>query len=263
LSQVDPKGATERMVLVDVTPLTLGIEIAGGLMSPVVARNSPIPCSQVAYYTTVENNQTEVKIRIFQGERSLTSECRLLGTFVLTGIPPCARGLPKVRVTFRLDADGILQVEAFEELNQLKQQVVIEADAGRLTDEEIKQIVQDANRHFGQDQERLKLIEARRKLGEEIEDLCRLVDDVEGDEMANSKLEAIGFLLQLKGRLRVIGKLEELEHLAKIVTEEATARVNRLFHRELPPTSAPTSSELGGIDEDEINQYLLNLEVIG
>ena len=87
-----------------------------------------------------ENNQTEVKIRIFQGERNLTSECRLLGTFSLGNIPTCIRGIPKIKVTFRIDADGILQVSAYEEIGQIKQTVTISADSGRLSEDEINQL---------------------------------------------------------------------------------------------------------------------------
>lgn len=163
-----------KMVLIDVTPLSLGIETTGGLMSIIVPRNSSIPCSESSYFTTIDNYQTEVEIKVYQGERTLTSDCKLIGIFSLNNIPPALRGIPKIKVTFRIDANGILNVSAVDEVSNTFQTVTFESDSGRLSEDEVNKIIKEAETHKTDDVRKTELIEKRKKIRDMLEDLDRV-----------------------------------------------------------------------------------------
>lgn len=148
------------IVLLDVTPLSLGVETLGGVFDVVIPRNTTIPTRKSKIYTTAEDNQTSVMIKVYQGERPIASENRLLGQFELTGIPPAPRGVPQIEVTFDLDADGILHVKAVDKGTNKEASIKIHARTG-LTDEEIKRMVKEAEAHAEEDRKRKELIDLR------------------------------------------------------------------------------------------------------
>lgn len=161
LSKSDASGTTKDLLLVDVIPLSLGIETTGGLMATIIPRNSTIPCEKSSMFSTVEDNQSSVLVQVYEGERKFTKDNHLLGTFELKGIPKAIRGVPKIEVTFKMDANGILNVTAFEQESQATQTVTITKESGRLTEEEIQKMIEDADKYRGADELKKEVVEYR------------------------------------------------------------------------------------------------------
>jgi len=151
------------VLLLDVTPLSLGIETLGGVMSKLIERNTTIPTKKAEVFSTAEDNQTTVEIHVLQGERKMATDNKTIGKFQLTGIPPGPRGMPQVEVTFDIDANGILHVSAKDRATNKEQKIRIEASSG-LTDAEIERMVKDAEAHAGEDEERREKVESRNQL---------------------------------------------------------------------------------------------------
>jgi molecular chaperone DnaK len=153
-------GEVKDVLLLDVTPLSLGIETLGGVFTRIIDRNTTIPTKKSQVFSTAEDSQSAVTIRVFQGEREMASANKLLGQFDLVGIPPAPRGVPQIEVTFDIDANGIVNVSAKDKATNKEQQIRIQASGG-LSDTEIEKMVKEAAEHAEEDKQRKAVIEAR------------------------------------------------------------------------------------------------------
>ncbi|GMM39437.1 hypothetical protein FOG51_03845 [Hanseniaspora uvarum] len=155
-------GEVTDVLLLDVTPLSLGIETMGGVFTRLIPRNTTLPCNKSQVFSTAANGQTSVDIRVFQGERELVKDNKLIGNFTLNGIPPAAKGVPKIEVTFDIDADGIINVSAKDQTSNKDASITVAGSSG-LTDAEIEQMINDAEKFKESDAQRKKIIETANK----------------------------------------------------------------------------------------------------
>ena len=156
-------GEVKDVLLIDVTPLSLGIETLGGVMTVLIPRNTPIPTKKCEMFTTAVDNQTTVEIAVYQGERSIARENKLLGSFRLTDIPPAPRGVPQIEVCFDIDADGILHVTATDKATGRAQSITVTPSSG-LTKEDIEKLIEEAKKHEEEDKKFKETIELRNQL---------------------------------------------------------------------------------------------------
>jgi molecular chaperone DnaK len=224
-------GEVQDILLLDVTPLSLGIETLGGVMTKLVERNTTIPAERKQVFSTADDNQTAVTVRVFQGEREMASDNRLLGQFNLEGIPPAPRGVPQIEVKFDIDANGILNVSAKDLGTGTEQTVRIEQSSG-LSETEINNMRKDAESHAEEDKKKRSLVEARNEAESRAYQLEKLIKQ-QGDKLKDSDKQALEAAIAKvreaakgddPGRIKsAIGELEAASHAMSEALYKAAA----------------------------------------
>jgi len=182
-------GDVKDLLLLDVTPLSLGVETLGGVMTKLIERNTTIPTKKTEVFSTAADGQTSVEIKVLQGEREMAADNKLLGVFSLIGIPPAPRGMPQVEVGFDIDANGILNVSAKDRGTGKEQKITITSSSG-LDKNEVEKLVKDAQAHGAEDKKRREAVEAKNQLDSLIYSTEKLVEE-SGEKVPASEKEAV------------------------------------------------------------------------
>merc|ERR1712066_810430 len=193
-------GSVSDVLLLDVTPLSLGIETLGGVVHKIISRNTTIPTKKSQVYSTAADGQTQVEIKVYQGERDMAADNKLLGNFILAGIPPMPKGQPQIEVTFDIDANGIVNVGAKDKGTGKEQNVIIQSSGG-LSNDQIENMVNEAEQHKEQDEAKRDLIEERNRVESQIHDTDKQLENFK-DQLEQSKVDEIkGKMEELRGAL--------------------------------------------------------------
>ena len=235
-------GEVENVVLVDVTPLSLGIETLGGVMTPLIQRNSRIPTKESQIFTTAADSQTSVEVHVLQGERPMARDNRTLGKFHLVGIPPAPRGVPQIEVTFDIDANGILNVSATDKATSKQQNITITASSG-LTKDEIDRMVKDAQANAAEDTKRKEEIEVRNQTDSLVYSTERTLGE-HGSKLAEGDRKAIDDALA-EAREALKGEdVGRMKHAQETLTRAAHKLAEVMYQSQAQP-GAPTGGPAG------------------
>lgn len=240
-------GETKDVVLLDVTPLTLGVETLGGVLTPMISRNTTIPTSKTETYSTAGDNQTQVEIHILQGERPMAKDNKSLGQFILDGIPPAPRGVPQIEVTFDIDASGILSVSAKDKATGKSQSIKITGSTG-LSKDEIEKMKEEAEKNAEKDKEEKEKIEVRNKADNMIYVAEKSLKDA-GDKAPKDIKETIEKKIKELKETTTKGTKEEIESKTKDLSDELSKIGQAMYSKQEP--SKPAAEENKNEDKSD------------
>ncbi len=240
-------GEVKDVLLLDVTPLSLGIETKGGVFTKLIERNTTIPTRKAEVFTTADDNQNSVEIKVYQGEREIAAYNKLIGNFQLVGIPPAPRGVPQVEVSFDIDANGIVNVGAKDLGTGKEQRITITASSG-LSESEIEQMVHDAESHADEDQRRREEADVRNNADNLVYSIERSLNDVDGKVDPNTKLEIEQAIKETKEALAG-GDIEEIKAKQEALVT-ASHKLSEILYSQAQEQQQAASSD--PTDDDEV-----------
>jgi molecular chaperone DnaK len=252
-------GEVKDVLLLDVTPLTLGVETLGGVLTPIIERNTTIPVRKSETFSTAEDGQTAVTIHVLQGERSMAADNMSLGRFNLEGIPPAPRGIPQIEVTFDIDADGILNVAAQDKATGKEQNVTIEATTN-LGEDDVEQMVREAKQHASEDRRRKELIEARNKADQLIYQMEKSLREL-GDQVSASDRQRVEDVIEDLKKAKDSDDKNRIERLIEQLQQASQAIGQAMYAQQQAtggggqagngagPQAGPSAGPSGGDEE--------------
>jgi molecular chaperone DnaK len=250
-------GDVKDVLLLDVTPLTLGIETMGGVATKMIERNTTIPTKKSETFSTADDNQTQVEIVVFQGERPMARDNKILGNFSLVGIPAAPRGMPKIEVTFDLDANGILHVTAQDQGTGEKRDIRITSSSG-LTEDEINKMVREAESHADEDKKRKDLVEGQNKLDSLIWQTEKNLKESK-DKMDPGDVEALEKAIEVAKEKRKSGDQAALDAATEELVKASHKLAEALYKKEEPQASAENGEPK---DDQSADDGVIDAEVV-